>query len=72
MVKKPETQIEKATCDWCGIEFPKETIKMEGYGEVNIFFGYGSKYDEDEKWIGEICDECFEKHLKPKMRKSGE
>ena len=67
MVKTPETQIEEATCDWCGIGFPKGAINSESYGEVNIFFGFDSEYDE-EKWIGEICDDCFEKHLKPKMR----
>lgn len=69
-VKRTETEIDEATCDWCGKRFSPQMTSMNGYGEINLFFGYGSKFDDD-KWIAEICDDCFEKHLKPKMRLSG-
>lgn len=68
-VKEIRREIEKATCDWCNKEFEKSTFECNGWGDVHIKFGYGSRYDDD-LWIGEICDECFEKHLKSKMRKS--
>ena len=62
-----EDVINKVTCDWCEKPFDKTTTQCNGYGELNLYFGYGSIYDDD-KWIAEICDDCFEKHLKKKMR----
>ena len=68
-VKTKEIKVEEATCDWCGKLFGKLRLEDQPYGEVEIRFGYGSKYDGD-KWIAEICDNCFDKHLKSKLRKS--
>ena len=70
-VEVPEVKIISGKCDWCRGGFDKEDLKMnyQPYGEVEIKFGYPSEHD-DEKWIGEICDKCFDKYLKPKLRLS--
>jgi hypothetical protein len=58
-------------CDWC-----KKTWKKpqgQPYGEINITFGYGSEYDciEGERYIAEICDNCFKKIFLKKTRYIG-
>lgn len=68
-VKTSETKVVSGKCDWCGNPFDKEVLKLDNhpYGEVEVRFGFGSNFDSEE-WIGEICDDCFTKHLKPKIR----
>lgn len=70
-VEVPEVKIISGECDWCANKFDKEDLKrgFQPYGEVEVRFNYPSEHDE-EKWIGEICDKCFDKYLKPKMRLS--
>jgi len=53
--------------DWCGVAFKGRIMDSEGYGEVNIYFGFGSSYDDD-RWLAEICDGCFETYFKARMR----
>jgi len=67
--KRKVTKLDKSFCDWCGKEFTGEIMQCNGYGTVIIGFGYGSIYD-DSKWEGEICDDCFEKKFKKKLRQT--
>jgi hypothetical protein len=60
--------ISGVTCDWCGKEFGDIEVKCEGYGRVDITFGYGSIHDGDV-YKAEICDDCFEKIFSKKARK---
>lgn len=67
-----EQRITKVNCDWCGkeIKFPDSFCAGQPYGEVNVSFGFGSKYDcIDGRYIAEVCDVCFEKHFIKIMRK---
>jgi len=57
----------KAKCDFCQEEFDEITVECEGFGDITIEFGYGSKYD-GIKYSGEICDNCFKEHFKKKLR----
>ena len=66
-VKTHTTKIIEAKCDWCGEKVKDDTLQVSGYGQLSIHFGWDSEYDDD-RWDGEICDRCFEKYLKPKMR----
>lgn len=69
-IVKEEIETEKVitvSCDFCQKEFDKLTVQCEGFGSINIEFGYGSKYD-GIRYSGEICDNCFEIHFKEKLR----
>ena len=56
--------ISKIKCDWCG----KESKLEDTITEFKIQFGVGSKYDDD-MYVADICDDCFDKHLKNKMKR---
>ena len=60
-------EVIEAWCDFCEEKFDDMTVECNGYGQIVIGFGYGSVYD-DERWNGEICDKCFDKHFKDKLR----
>ena len=66
--KVKEYCIVKVKCDWCRKTWTK--VRGQPYGEINITFGYGSIYDciEGERYIAEICDDCFKKHFLKKAR----
>jgi len=69
-IEKKEIEAEtvvSVSCDFCGKEFEGSWITCEGYGEIEIEFGYPSKYDGNA-YAAEICDECFEKLFKDKIR----
>jgi len=69
-IEKKEIEAETVVsvkCDFCGGEFIKDWIICEGYGQITIEFGYPSEHDGDI-WEGEICDVCFNKHFKYKLR----
>ena len=67
IVKVPAETVVSVICDFCGAEFIKDWIICEGYGQIKIEFGYPSNFDGDV-WAGEICDECFKKLFKHKLR----
>ena len=69
-IEKKEIEAEtvvSVSCDFCGKEFEGSWISCEGYGQITIEFGYPSEHDGDI-WEGEICDECFKKVFKDKLR----
>ncbi len=69
-VVKEEIETEKVItvrCDFCKKEFDKITVDCEGFGDIKIKFGFGSKYD-GEIYSGEICDNCFDNYFKEKLR----
>lgn len=69
------TVVDEIICDWCGCNFliyeEKTDYTFPCGGTVKIDFGYGSRFDAatPEEWTGDICDDCFEKEFKSKMRK---
>ena len=67
IVEVPAETIVSVSCDFCGAEFIKDLIICEGYGQITIEFGYPSDYDM-MCFEGEICDECFKKLFKDKLR----
>ena len=69
IVKKiiEEKELVKVTCDFCGKEFDESFIDHKAFGKIEITFGYSSKYDMTT-FRGEICDSCFEKIMKNKLR----
>jgi len=62
-----EEKLISVICDFCGKEFEKSWLSCEGYGQIKIEFGYPSNFDGDV-WEGEICDDCFRKLFKDKIR----
>ena len=76
MIEKKTVEIEAETvvsvsCDFCGAEFIKSWLTCEGYGQITIEFGYPSDYDM-MCFEGEICDQCFKKLFKGKLRSGRE
>jgi len=82
MIKyKQQTRVEMITvvdeiiCDWCGKNFmiyERETdCAFPCGGTVHVNFGYGSRFDTAElkEYTGDVCDDCFEKHMKSRMKK---
>jgi len=72
VIEKKTVEIEAETvvsvnCDFCGEYFIKDWLRCEGYGQIKIEFGYPSNFDGDV-WGGEICDDCFRKLFKDKLR----
>jgi len=72
VIEKKTVEIEAETvvsvsCDFCGKEFEEGWLICEGHGQIKIEFGYPSEHDGDV-WAGEICDECFKKLFKHKLR----
>ena len=69
IVKKiiEKEELVKVTCDFCGSEFNESFIHYKAFGKINITSGYSSKYDV-RTFEGEICDSCFEKLFKSKLR----
>ena len=53
----------KRTCNRCemvyDLEFFLEDWRIDHIHEFKIFFGYGSKYDE-ETWRFDLCEKCIE------------
>ena len=62
-----EEEVVEVICDWCKEPFKEEFIDCFGYGTIEVSFGYPSKFDGND-FDGEICDKCFEKHIKPHLR----
>ncbi len=57
-IKTEEEYITEVYCDFCGSKFDEVTTLSNGFGQVNISFGYGSKFDDDGFNL-QICDKCF-------------
>ena len=49
--------LESTVCNKCGKKFNNERIGNP-ITEIEINFGYGSKYD-NQKWVFDLCDECI-------------
>lgn len=67
-IKTEEVRTKKAFCDYCGKEFDERTIMCNGFGSINIGFGFGSCFDGDTFNL-EICDSCFILEFTPKLEK---
>ena len=65
-VKIEEEKLSKVICDFCKEEIDKNLVEYEGFGKVQIGFGYGSDYD-GAVYTGDICDDCFGKFFKDKL-----
>jgi len=65
-VKKYEEKLTIVICDFCGEEIDKNYVEHEGFGKVQIGFGYPSDYD-GAVYTGDICDDCFGKLFKGKL-----
>ena len=65
-VKVEEEELIKVICDFCGKEIDESFIECEGFGKIQIGFGYPSKID-GAVYTGEICDDCFIKLFKDKL-----
>lgn len=59
----------KASCDFCGEDFDITSVECKGFGNLKINFGYGSRFDGSE-FRGEVCDDCFAKLFKNKIRQT--
>lgn len=57
-IKNKEIRTKRAFCDFCGKEFDERTTMCNGFGQINIGFGFGSSFDDDNFHL-EICDKCF-------------
>jgi len=68
-VEKEEEITDEIICDFCGKKYKADEDGRcnEPYGTFDIVFGYGSAHDMD-RWWGHICDGCFEKTIKPKLK----
>lgn len=62
--------IDKIFCDFCSKEFEDIDIDTEGFGMITITFGFGSNYDSitNGGFNFDICDDCFEKYIKSKLK----
>ena len=54
-------------CDFCKKKIDNNFVDYEGFGQIKIEFSYPSNYDGDV-YTGEICDDCFKKHFKNKLK----
>jgi len=66
-VKVPKEKLTAVTCDFCGKEFDETVVECSGFGQIKVEFGYPSNYDGDV-YKAEICDDCFLKLFKKKLR----
>jgi hypothetical protein len=62
-----EEEVVEVICDWCKEPFKKEFVECSGYGVIEASFGFPSAFDGTD-FDGEICDECFKKHILPHLR----
>lgn len=70
-IENKEVQVvDKIFCDFCGKEFEEIYIEYESFGKMNIIFGFGSNYDSitNDGFNFDICDDCFEKYIKSKLK----
>lgn len=64
LIEKTVTDLKSVTCNKCGKEhmFRGEDYKRECQGNLfhsfEIYFGYGSKFDE-ENWKFDLCENCL-------------
>ena len=63
---KEEISLKESRCLFCDIITYSSNHKCKTQGFIEVYFGYGSKYDDDEYQSG-ICDRCFNKYLRKKM-----
>ncbi len=61
-VEKEEERTIEASCDFCGYKFDKNIVSCNGFGQIGISFGFGSKFDDDYFGL-QICDKCFIKEF---------
>jgi hypothetical protein len=61
-VKTEKEVVRRAFCSFCNKEFDERTIMCGGWGTINIGFGFGSNFDDDNFQL-EICDKCFLKEF---------
>ena len=66
-VKVEKEELTIVICDFCGEEFDKHWAEYKGFGQIKVEFGYPSNYDGDV-YEAEICDDCFKKLFKDKLR----
>ena len=70
-IKVEEDSIVDIYCDWCKRRFRVGQVncdkKLVGGGQGEIYFGYGSIFDDDT-YKFEICDNCFKQNVKDKAR----
>jgi len=77
-IRKEQVNVEKEVteeivCDFCGKSIEFEVIgcnaKLAG-ASLFVNFGYKSRHDGDV-FVGDICDDCFDKVLASKLKKIG-
>jgi len=66
-VKVEKSELVAVICDFCKKEIDESFVEHGGFGRIKISFGYPSKFDLTY-FEGEICDECFEKLFKEKLK----
>ena len=66
-VKVEKEELTTVICDFCGKKFDKDWIECKGFGQIKVEFGYPSNYDGDV-YKAEICDDCFKKLFKDKLK----
>ena len=66
-VKVYKEELTIVICDFCGKKFDETVVECRGFGQIKIDFGYPSNYDGDV-YKAEICDDCFLKLFKDKLR----
>lgn len=67
-IKKIDYRNKFAFCDYCHGKFDKCNTECNGFGHMDISFGYGSKFDSDQYEL-HICDKCFIEHILPLLGK---
>lgn len=65
-IKVEEEKLTTVICDFCGGKLSKSLVECEGFGKIQIGFGYPSKFDGCV-YTGEICDDCFDKLFNGKL-----
>lgn len=51
--------LESVTCNMCSKTVEGDMCDMSDITNIQISFGFGSKYDSDE-WDFDLCDNCIE------------
>jgi len=64
VVLREKKEIVEKTCSFCGF---KVTEFFGTIGNMDIYFGYGSLYD-DNRYSFQICDDCFDKMIVKKTK----
>ena len=62
-VTQPVEELDKVFCNKCGAQIDEAIVKYEGFGQLDLSFGYGSCFDGDQ-YRGDLCDRCGELLIK--------